>query len=89
MGKSESLNVDFIGEVMWFRDDMGYGFIQCESLPKSIWVHYSRIVTDEKYKTLSKGQFVVFQVSETTKGLMAVNVREKKVLHIKPVEQMS
>jgi len=86
MGKSENQNVDFEGTILWFRDDMGYGFIECSSLPKSIWVHYSRIVTDEKYKTLSKGQYVLFQVTETAKGLMAVNVREKKVIRIKPIE---
>jgi cold shock protein len=83
MGLQEKVNVDFDGTLLWFRDDLGYGFIQCSSLPKPIYVHYSRIITDEKFKTLSKGQFVLFQIAETEKGLMAVNVREKKVIRVK------
>lgn len=79
----------YTGTVLWFRDNLGYGFIETDELKnnegqsRSIFVHYSRIMTDEKFKTLSKGQVVHFEIAETTKGLMAVNVRENKVAKLK------
>lgn len=79
----------YTGTVLWFRDNLGYGFIETDELRnndgenRSIFCHYSRIMTDEKFKTLSKGQVVHFEIAETTKGLMAVNVRENKVIKLK------
>ena len=72
---------DYVGTVQWFRDNLGYGFIECSNFPKAVFVHYSRIMTNEEFKTLSKGQIVTFQVAETVKGYMATNVRENKILH--------
>jgi CspA family cold shock protein len=79
-------NQDYIGTVQWFRDNLGYGFIESKDFPKPIFAHYSRIMTDENFKTLSKGQFVTFQVVETEKGLMATNIRENKVIKPKVEE---
>jgi len=82
-------NVDYVGTILWFRDDRGFGFIECDAFrneegeAKGIFAHYSRIMTDENWKTLAKGQLVKFQVVMTTKGLMAVNIREQKVPHLK------
>lgn len=78
-------NENYIGTVAWFREDLGYGFIECEYFKKGngeaqdIFAHFSRIATDEKFKTLAKSQIVQFQVVVTTKGLMAVNIREQKI----------
>jgi len=82
------LKVDYTGTCLWFRDDLGYGFLECEQFKKEngdtrgVFVHYSRIMTDESFKTLAKGQVVQFQVAVTVKGLMAINVRELKVPHL-------
>jgi CspA family cold shock protein len=79
----------YVGTVLWFRDNLGYGFIETDELKdgsglnRSIFCHYSRIMTGEQFKTLSKGQVVNFEIAETTKGLMAVNVREHKVMKLK------
>jgi CspA family cold shock protein len=82
-------NIDYVGTVLWFRDDKGYGFLESESFrlddggPRGIFAHYSRLITDEQWKTLAKGQVVNFQVVVTTKGLMAVKIRERKVPFLK------
>ena len=75
----------YSGEVLWFNDSLGYGFIETTELkiddkPASIFAHFSRINSGEQYKTLSKGQMVTFEIAMTKKGLGAVNIRECKVI---------
>ena len=76
----KSANNTMVGTVMWFSDTKGYGFIECPSLKRNVFVHHQRIETDEKWKTLSIGQIVIFEVSETLKGLMAIHVRQKQII---------
>ena len=78
MGKKEERK--FKGTVLWFNDKLGYGFVVCPELTRNIFVHYSRLQNGEKWKSLSKGQFVTFEITETDKGLMAVNVEEQKIV---------
>lgn len=75
---------DYLGTVSWFNDSLGYGFLTAPENfgDKAIFVHYSHIRNTSDFKTLSKGQLVWFEVSETVKGLMAINVREKKVIRV-------
>lgn len=61
------------GNVKWFNNDKGYGFIDYAA-NEDIFVHYSAIRQDG-YKTLSEGQRVEFDLIETPKGLQAVNVK--------------
>ena len=64
------------GKVKWFSDAKGYGFIQTEDDPtggKDIFVHFSEIVKDG-YKSLSQGQLVEFELTDTAKGLQAKTV---------------
>ena len=60
------------GNVKWFNNDKGYGFIDHMG-GEDIFVHYSAIKHDG-FKTLSEGQRVEFDLIETPKGLQAVNV---------------
>lgn len=60
------------GEVKWFDDQKGYGFIE-QDVGDDLFVHYSDI-QQEGYKTLSEGQEVEFEIEETDKGLAAKNV---------------
>ena len=63
------------GKVKWFSVPKGYGFITGED-EKDYFVHYKKIVGDEsKMKKLHEGQAVEFEVEETEKGLMAIDVR--------------
>lgn len=87
MGKPKvDSGLRYDGKVKWFNDAFGYGFIECTELckeeDKGIYVHFSRIQSNENFKTLSKGQLVTFEVvkSEKGNGLMAVNVREDRII---------
>lgn len=60
------------GNVKWFNNDKGYGFIEYID-GEDIFVHYSAI-KQSGYKTLSEGQLVEFDLIRTEKGLQAVNV---------------
>jgi CspA family cold shock protein len=62
------------GKVKWFNDSKGYGFIIREDDGKDIFVHYSAIQGNERFKTLSEGQEVEFDIIEGPKGLQAANV---------------
>lgn len=60
------------GRVKWFNNEKGYGFIDYKD-NEDIFVHYSAISQDG-YKTLSEGQYVEFNLLETTKGYQALDV---------------
>lgn len=60
------------GKVKWFNNEKGYGFIEYKE-NEDIFVHYSAI-SHEGYKTLSEGQFVEFNLVETSKGYQALDV---------------
>jgi len=79
MGKHNEIK-SFYGTVQWFDAKLGYGFIESPSFPNAIFAHHTRIVSNETYKTLSKGQVVAFEMTNTIKGLMAVNIREDKII---------
>ena len=64
------------GNVKWFNNEKGYGFIDYAQ-NEDIFVHYSAILS-EGYKTLVEGQYVKFDLVRTDKGLQAKNVIELK-----------
>jgi CspA family cold shock protein len=61
------------GQVKWFNEKKGYGFIQQEN-GQDLFVHYTAIQSDG-FKTLTEGQRVRFEVEETSKGPKAKNVQ--------------
>ena len=62
------------GVVVWFKADLGYGFIQPNGGGKQIFVHHSAIVADG-YRTLQEGQTVTFVVERGQKGPQAMDVK--------------
>ena len=60
------------GQVKWFDQKKGYGFIARED-GDDLFVHYSAI-NREGFKTLDEGDEVEFEISEGKKGLQATNV---------------
>jgi CspA family cold shock protein len=61
------------GQVKWFNEKKGYGFIQQED-GKDLFVHYTAIQGDG-FKSLKEGQKVRFEIEEAPKGPKAKNVQ--------------
>ncbi len=62
------------GNVKWFNNAKGYGFILPEGGGEDLFAHYSAIQMDG-YRTLKAGQRVSFEVEKGDKGLHAVHIR--------------
>jgi len=60
------------GTVKWFDSKKGYGFITADN-GQDVFVHYTGI-NGECFKTLEEGERVSFSVTESDKGLKAVDV---------------
>lgn len=60
--------------VKWFDAKKGYGFIVHPEGGNDIFVHYSSIDTDRRFKTLRTGQVVEFELDDGPKGLHASSV---------------
>jgi cold shock protein len=61
-----------IGEVKWFDEAKGFGFITTEN-GSDIFVHFSEIQI-EGFKTINEGQRVSFKITRSPKGPQATNV---------------
>ena len=64
-----------VGQVKWFNDAKGYGFIEQDD-GDDVFVHHSAIQM-EGFKTLDEGQQVEFEVTEGPKGPQASNVSRR------------
>ena len=60
------------GQVKWFNNEKGYGFIHCDNL-WDIFVHYS-VIKNDGYRSLNEGDIVSFRLIERSKGLQAKDV---------------
>jgi CspA family cold shock protein len=60
------------GNVKWFNESKGFGFIEREDGP-DVFVHFSAIKGDG-FKTLADGQKVEFTVTDGQKGPQAEDV---------------
>lgn len=61
------------GQVKWFNDSKGFGFIARDN-DEDVFVHHTAIQM-EGFKSLSEGDQVEFEVTRGPKGLQAQNVR--------------
>ena len=62
------------GQVKWYNESKGFGFITPADGSKDVFVHFS-VIQSIGFKTLAEGQNVEFEITENAvKGLSAVNV---------------
>ncbi|MFZ4832868.1 transcription antiterminator/RNA stability regulator CspE [Rouxiella sp. Mn2063] len=61
------------GQVKWFNESKGFGFITPADGSKDVFVHFSAIVSDG-FKTLAEGQNVEFTIQDSPRGPSAANV---------------
>jgi CspA family cold shock protein len=61
------------GIVKWFDDAKGYGFITPDSGGRDVFVHYKGIA-GRGHRTLEAGAAVEYDVQESDRGPMAVDV---------------
>jgi cold shock protein len=62
------------GQVKWFSDQKGFGFIQQEDGGQDVFVHHSSITMDG-FRSLAEGQAVEYDLEAGPKGPKAINVR--------------
>ena len=70
--------------VKWFDAKKGYGFIVNPQGGQDIFVHYSQIETEKRFKTLRTGQVIEYQLHDGPKGPHAINV---SFLEEEPMDQ--
>ena len=81
------------GQVKWFNNAKGFGFILPDDGGADLFAHYSAISMDG-YKTLKAGQLVTFDAVDGPKGVHAANIkavesaRENHVVLSDSVEEM-
>ena len=52
-----------VGQVKWFNNKAGYGFITMSGSNTDIFIHYSTVkVDDSQYKYLIQGEYVEFEL---------------------------
>lgn len=61
------------GQVKWFNESKGFGFIEQADGGKDVFVHFSAIATDG-FKTLAEGQRVEYTIQDSSRGPAAANV---------------
>jgi CspA family cold shock protein len=63
------------GNVKWFNDSKGFGFITPDNGGADLFAHFSAISSTGGYRSLTEGQRVVFDIAPGPKGEQATNIR--------------
>lgn len=61
------------GQVKWFNESKGFGFIKPDDDSNDLFVHFKEIV-GEGFKTLKEGDRVEFKSIKSAKGMCASEV---------------
>lgn len=63
------------GNVKWFSDPKGFGFITPDNGGSELFAHFSAITADGGFRNLSDGQRVTFDVIVGPNGKQASNIK--------------
>lgn len=63
------------GNVKWFNDAKGFGFITQDNGGADLFAHFSAIASDGGFRSLSEGQRVTFDITKGPKGDQASNIK--------------
>ena len=63
------------GNVKWFNDAKGFGFITQDNGGADLFAHFSAIASDGGFRSLTEGQRVTFDITTGAKGEQASNIR--------------
>lgn len=63
-----------IGNVKWFNDAKGFGFIEPEGGGDDVFAHFSAIQMDG-FRTLKQGSKVSYELVQGPKGQLAQNIQ--------------
>lgn len=68
-----------VGVCKWFSDKLGYGFLSVvsdgEETGRDVFVHHTGVrPLNSQYRTLSKGEYVSFDLQKMESGRQAFNV---------------
>jgi CspA family cold shock protein len=66
------MSESYHGEIRWFHEGRGYGFIWCRELGVDLFVHRNSFVSDG-YTLPHPGAAVTFRIKSTQKGKQAVD----------------
>ncbi|NTW69915.1 MAG: cold shock domain-containing protein [Chlorobiaceae bacterium] len=66
-------------KVKWFDTRKGFGFILNPNGGEDIFVHFSNIVSEEKFKFLNQDAAVDFELEARGNKLQAMHVREAQL----------
>lgn len=63
------------GTVKWYNQEKGYGFISCNE-GNDVFVNHAQVKEKGNDKDLHEGENVTFDITDGTKGPMAINVQK-------------
>ncbi len=66
------------GQVKWFNVEKGFGFIQCTSINKDVFLHVKQLRASGIENNLTDGEAVTFICNTGPKGLFATNISRSK-----------
>lgn len=73
---SEGKQVRVRGQVKWFNDTKGFGFVTCQGLSKDVFIHKSALLKSGIHN-IQEGDKISLVVVEMPKGAAASDIKKE------------